>query len=53
MLKVPDRDVEHLDSASDLAVTDLQAEGRVPEHLEQMPEVRPGLDELSQRCAPC
>ena len=36
-----------------VAVTDLQAEGRVLEHLEQMPEVRPWLDELSQRCSPC
>jgi transcriptional regulator with XRE-family HTH domain len=36
-----------------VAVTDLQAEGRVLERLEQLPEVRPWLDELSQRCSPC
>ena len=30
MLKVPDRDVEYLDSASDLAVTDLQGKAVCP-----------------------
>ena len=34
-----------------VAVTELQAEGRVPEDLEHVPEVRPWLDEPSQRCS--